>query len=147
MKTKLLTLVILFLYFQAPAQSANDVLGRWQSSHGNGQIQIYKRGDLYFGKIAWLSSPKDESGQLKRDVNNPSKPEQSKPILGLEILKDFTYKAEGLWANGKLYDPKTGNTYNCQMTLPEKNKLNIRAYFGLNILGKTETWTRVDERD
>ena len=147
MKTSLFTLFIFIFSLQASAQSANDIVGRWQSAHGNGQIQIYKRGDLYFGKIAWLNQPNDESGKPKLDVNNPSKQEQSKPILGLETLKEFKYKGDGIWTNGKIYDPKTGNTYNCQITLPEKNKLNIRAYFGLNFLGKTETWTKVDERD
>ncbi|MBC8054637.1 MAG: DUF2147 domain-containing protein [Sphingobacteriaceae bacterium] len=145
---KLSTIYILLVCIAniAAAQSANDILGKWQSAHGNGQIEIYKRGDLYYGKIVWLNQPNDETGKPKRDVNNPSKNLTSRPILGLEILRDFIYKDKGIWANGEIYDPKTGNTYNCQMTINNGNKLNIRAFFGLNILGKTETWTRIEAR-
>jgi uncharacterized protein (DUF2147 family) len=140
-----LLLLICFANSIAIAQSPDDVIGKWQSAHGNGRIQIHKKGDLYFGKIIWLSEPNDESGNLKLDVKNPSKALQSQPIIGLEVLKGFIYKGNGVWINGKIYDPKTGNSYNCQMSLPEQNKLNIRAYFGLSIMGRTETWTRIDD--
>jgi uncharacterized protein (DUF2147 family) len=78
------------------------------------------------------------------DVKNPSKELQSRPLVGIEVLDGFTYKGNGLWVNGEIYDPRTGSTYNSQMTLTDKSKLNIRAFFGLSILGKTETWTKVD---
>lgn len=143
---KFATLLLFLFAFQikSPAQAPNDILGKWQSAHGSGQIQIYKRGNLFYGKIAWLKSPNDKSGKPKRDIKNPSEALQSRPIVGIDVLKAFTYKGDGIWTNGKIYDPKSGNTYNCQMTLKEKNKLNIRAYFGLSLLGKTETWTRVE---
>lgn len=129
--------------FSAIAQTADDILGKWQSGHGNGRIEIYKRGDTYFGKIIWLKDPTDESGKPKVDIHNPSKELRSQPIIGLDVLKDLTYKGNGVWGNGEIYDPKSGRSYNSQLSLPEKNKLNIRAYFGISLLGKTETWTRV----
>ncbi|MEJ6982343.1 DUF2147 domain-containing protein [Pedobacter sp. P351] len=125
------------------AQSGDDILGKWKSGHGNGQIQIFKRGDNYFGKLIWLKEPNDPSGKPKLDIHNPSKELQTQPVLGLEVLKDFTYKGNGSYSNGKIYDPKSGNTYNCMMSIHDRDKLNIRAYFGLSILGKTETWNRV----
>jgi uncharacterized protein (DUF2147 family) len=142
----LILFILLFISQIVIAQNATDIVGRWQSAHGNGQIQIYKKADLFFGKIAWLSEPNDEAGNPKRDIKNPTKNLQSRPIIGLEVLKDFRYKGQGVWTNGEIYDPKSGNTYNCQMTLIGPNKLNIRAFFGLNILGRTETWTRVDNK-
>lgn len=146
MRRSVFILFTIFLFSEVLiAQTADDILGKWQSAHGNGQLQIYVRGSQYFGKIVWLKEPNDESGKPKLDIHNPSKHLQPQPIVGLEVLKGFTYKGDGIWANGKIYDPKSGNTYNCQMTMTEKTKLNIRAYFGLNILGKTETWTKVDE--
>jgi uncharacterized protein (DUF2147 family) len=144
MKAVLLLLIFSFNSV-AKAQSADDVTGKWQSAHGNGKIQIYKRGDLYFGKIIWLKEPNDQSGKPKLDIENPSKEAQSNPVVGLEVLKGFIYKGDGLWTNGKIYDPKSGNTYNGQMNLNEPNKLNIRSFFGLSILGRTETWSRVEQ--
>jgi uncharacterized protein (DUF2147 family) len=144
MKTVLL-LFMLFTSSLAIAQNPDEVIGKWQSAHGNGRIQIYKKGDLYFGKIIWMNEPNDESGKPKVDINNPNKALQSQPILGLEVLRDFIYKGDGLWMNGKMYDPKSGNTYNCQMSINEKDKLNIRAFFGLSILGRTEKWSRIQD--
>lgn len=144
-KISLSLIVWVLLLSTAFAQSPDEILGKWQSAHGNGKIQIYKRGEAYFGKIIWLNEPKDDEGHLKTDKNNPEKELQPRPIIGLDILKDFSYKGNNVWSNGKIYDPKSGNTYNCQMSIADKEKLNIRAYFGLSVLGKTEIWTKVDD--
>ena len=144
MKKQAFIIFTLLIFTQlAFAQNANDILGKWQSGHGNGQIQIYKKGNLYYGKIVWLREPNHDTGKPKRDIKNPSQSLRSRPIVGLDVLHGFIYKNTGTWSDGKIYDPKSGNTYNCQMTLQNKNKLNIRAYFGISLLGKTETWTRV----
>ncbi len=146
MTTKTVLLLLIFSVNSfAKAQGADDVIGKWQSALGNGKIEIYKTGDLYFGKIIWLKEPNDPSGKPKLDIENPSTEAQSNPVVGLEVLKGFIYKGNGLWTNGKIYDPKSGNTYNGQMNLKEQSKLNIRSFFGLSILGRTETWSRVEE--
>lgn len=126
------------------SQTADNILGKWQSAHGSGQIQILKRGDHYFGKIVWLKEPNDKAGKPKTDINNPSEELQSQPIIGLEVLKDLEYKGNNTWSNGDIYDPKSGRTYNCQVNIISKDKLKFRAYYGISILGKTETWTRVE---
>jgi uncharacterized protein (DUF2147 family) len=143
MKKMILFVSFLIIAITTNAQEADDILGKWQSGHGNGRIQIFKRDNLYYGKIIWLNEPNDESGRPKRDVNNPNESLKARPIIGLEVLKDFVFKGNGAWSNGKVYDPKSGNTYNCLMNMPDQNKLNIRAFFGISLLGRTETWTRV----
>jgi len=139
--------IALFLLLLIPtissSQTADDILGKWQSAHGSGQIQIVKRGEHYFGKIIWIKEPNDKTGKPKTDINNPSEELQSRPIIGLEVIKDLTYKGNNVWSNGHIYDPKSGRTYNCQVSINKKDKLNFRAYFGISLLGKTEIWTRV----
>jgi uncharacterized protein (DUF2147 family) len=125
------------------AQNADAILGKWINPSGEGQIQIYKKGNLYFGKLAWIKVPNDEAtGQPKTDKNNPDKNLRSKPILGLEILKNFKFDGEDVYEDGSIYDPKNGKTYKCKMTI-DGNKLNIRGYIGISLLGRTEAWTRV----
>lgn len=144
MKKTLLIVFTLFIKLTfVSAQTADEVAGKWQNGHGSEQIQIFKRSDNYFGKVIWLKEPNDASGKPKLDINNPDKNLQSQPIIGLEVLKDFSYRGNGVYRGGEMYDPKTGNTYNCVMRLRNKNILNIRAYYGLSILGRTATWTRV----
>lgn len=127
----------------ALAQNADAVLGKWINPSGEGQIQIYKKGNLYYGKLVWLKLPNDEAtDKPKTDKNNPDKNLQSRPILGLEILKNFKFDGDDVYEDGSIYDPKNGKDYSCKMTL-NGNKLKIRGYIGISLLGRSEVWTRV----
>ena len=111
MKRFNIILAFLLLSLSALAQKGDAVLGIWQSEHGNGRIQIYKTGNEYNGKLVWTKKALDESGKPNLDVNNPNESLRSQPIKGLEVLKDFTYKSEGTWDGGTVYDPRSGKTY------------------------------------
>jgi len=125
------------------AQKPDEIIGKWLNKDKEAHLQIYKKGNKYYGKLAWLKNPNDESGQPKKDSKNPSGELRSRPLLGLEILKGFEYK-NGTWEEGTIYDPKSGKTYSCKMTLDGKNKLNVRGYVGISLIGRTEVFTRVD---
>ena len=125
------------------AQNADAILGKWINPSGEGQIQIYKKGDLFYGKLVWLKLPNDEAtNKPKVDKNNPDKNLQSRPILGLEILKNFKFDGDNVYEDGNIYDPKNGKDYSCKMTL-NGNKLKIRGYIGISLLGRSEVWTRI----
>lgn len=123
------------------AQKKDDVLGKWINPSGEGQIEIYKKGDKYFGKLAWIKEPNDEKGKPKTDLKNPNADLRSKPILGLEILKDFVFE-DGKWTDGTIYDPKTGKTYSCNLNIKNDGQLNIRGYVGISLIGRSESWKR-----
>jgi len=145
MKIALVFASALLLSYFASAQTPASILGKWESAHGSGQIEIVKRGDHYFGKLINMKNPVDESGKPLLDKNNPSKELQSRPVLGIDLLTGFVYKGNNSWTSGKIYDPRSGNTYSGQLTMPADDKLNIRAYFGISLLGHTETWNRVKD--
>ncbi len=123
------------------AQKADDILGKWLNSSGEGQITIYKNGDKYFGKLSWIKDP-NENGKPKLDIKNPNEKLRSSPILGLNIVKDFIYE-DNKWTDGKVYDPKTGKTYSGNMSMTGLNQLNMRGYIGISLIGRTENWKRV----
>lgn len=125
-------------------QSKDDILGKWISEHGSGKIEIVKEGDGFAGKLVWLKEPLNDEGKAKTDVHNPSDELKSRPVIGLEILKNFKHTGEGEYTDGTVYDPKSGKTYNCKMTLKSKDKLEIRGFMGISLIGKSETWTRVE---
>ncbi|GGH09754.1 hypothetical protein GCM10011418_07870 [Sphingobacterium alkalisoli] len=118
------------------AQANDPILGKWQNPSGEGRIEIYKKGDKYFGKLYWI---KDAT---KKDVHNPDEKLRSRTIQGLEILTNFTKKGNN-YEGGKIYDPKEGKTYSCKMTVKGADQLDIRGYLGVSLLGRTETWKRV----
>lgn len=128
----------------AHAQQQDAILGNWQNPTGEGRIEIYKKGDKYFGKIYWLREPNNDQGTPKLDVKNPDPEKQNRPVKDLEILTNFVYKGKNVWADGKIYDPKSGNTYSSKMTLKDPNNLYLRGYIGISLFGRSETWTRVN---
>lgn len=142
MKHLAIFLLFVALGLTASAQNKDAILGKWVNSTGEAHLEITKRSDKFFGKLVWLKDPKDEKGVMKTDFKNPNSALRSKPILGLEILKDFVYD-DGKWTDGNIYDPKSGKLYSCNMTLKSNGDLNMRGYIGVSLLGRTEVWKRV----
>jgi len=118
------------------AQSNDPILGKWQNPSGEGRIEIYKKGDKFYGKLYWI---KDSS---KKDLKNPKESLRSRNLQGLEILTNFTKNGK-TYEDGQIYDPKSGKTYSCKMTLKGDDALDIRGYVGVSLLGRTETWKRI----
>jgi uncharacterized protein (DUF2147 family) len=139
-----ISMLLLFtvISLTAFAQNKDAILGQWVNSTGEAHVDIFKKGTKYYGKIVWLKSQKDEKGIVKTDLKNPDVSLRSKPILGMEILKDFVYE-DGKWTDGKIYDPKSGKTYSCNMNIKNNGDLNMRGYIGISIIGRTEVWKRV----
>lgn len=124
LKNILICLFIIFSTFQLYAQNNPDaVLGSWYNSTKKSRIEIYKCGEKYCGKIAWLQEPDNEEGKPKIDKNNPDAKLQNRPILGIGLMKDFKYASKNVWEEGEIYDPQSGKTYSCKMTLTDKDHL------------------------
>jgi uncharacterized protein (DUF2147 family) len=133
----------LAVYLTAADKEADSVLGLWLNEKKTSKIEIFKKGDKYYGKLAWLKEPNNKEGKPKLDVHNPDEKLKTKPILGLEILKDFEYDGDLEWEDGTIYDPRDGETYSCSMEMSDdKKELEIRGYIGISLFGKTTTWTR-----
>lgn len=119
------------------------IIGTWLNSSGRGQIEIYKEGNKYYGKLVWLKDPNDEKGQPRVDTNNPNNALKNKPLLGLVILRDFKHNGSE-WNGGRIYDPQNGKDYKCWMKLKDSKTLSVRGYIGVSLLGRTEIWTRIN---
>lgn len=154
MKTKFLSLVLFLMAFQIGAQApskADRVIGYYltlndDTGKESSQVQIFKATNgKYYGKIVWLAEP-TENGKAKVDDDNPDKALQGRPIIGLQLLKGFSYDEKtGEWSGGTIYNPTGGKTYNCFMKF-DGNKLKIRGFIGAAWmgLGKTATWIKED---
>ena len=139
---QLLTLILLLFSIHLSAQTKGDaIIGIWLTSGKEpARIQVYKQGNTYYGKIVWLKNP-TTNGVAKVDSKNPDKSKRSREIIGLVILNNFSFDDEE-WSGGKIYDPESGNTYSCNLSLKDNNTLKVRGYIGISLLGRTETWTR-----
>jgi uncharacterized protein (DUF2147 family) len=131
-------LIVLSLHAQT---NADDIVGIWLTGGKEpAKIQVYKSGNKYFGKIVWLKYP-EKDGQPRVDRKNPEKNKQSQQIIGIVILNNFKFEDDE-WNDGKIYDPESGKTYSCVLSLKGKNVLNVRGYVGVSLFGRTEVWNR-----
>ena len=141
MKTTLTTALLLtsFVLFG----QTDAIVGEWYNNEKDAVIAISKtEKNTFDGHIVWMEFPNDENGNPKVDNLNPDESLQSRPRMGLKIMYDFKYESDNKWTDGEIYDPKSGNTYNGNMSLTSENTLDLRGYVGLPIFGRTSTWTR-----
>lgn len=118
-------------------------VGLWYAEGGAAQVAIAPCGNSLCGQVVWLRSPLDEDGCDLRDRHNPDPELRRRKVTGLEILRGLRPQADGVWVGGNIYDPATGNSYACRLTLDGDDRLWLRGYLGIPLLGRTTTWTRV----
>lgn len=129
----------------AQTEAADKLVGVWEPSHGKARVKIEKIGNKYYGKIVWLKEPNDpETNQPKVDKNNPDESMRSTPLKGYRILKDFVLVSDKEWGEGTIYDPENGSTYKCVIRMKDDNTLDIRGYIGVEALGRTDVWKRLE---
>jgi uncharacterized protein (DUF2147 family) len=92
--------------------------------------------------VLWQKIPNNPDGTPRTDVNNPDEKLRKRPLKGLENLREFVYAGNNVWDSGRVYDPKTGNDYSCEMKLIDANTLEVRGYIGVSLFGRTDVWKR-----
>ena len=127
----------------ASAEEADAVLGQWYTDAEKKDVvvEIFKDNNLYSGKIVWLKNTNEDDGTPKVDDENPDEARRNDPILGMNLVKGFTYKGKNKWAGGTIYDPDNGKTYKCKMSL-KGDDLKVRGFIGVALLGRTVHWLR-----
>lgn len=138
-------IAILFIMIGSTALSfaqKEKVEGYWLNQEKDAKIEIYKAKDgKFYGKIIWLKEP-NRDGKPKTDINNPKENLRATPIIGMLILKAFEKEDDDDYEDGTIYDPKSGKTYSCNITVKNANTLSIRGYVGISLIGRTTVWTR-----
>ncbi|GEO04737.1 hypothetical protein AAE02nite_24010 [Adhaeribacter aerolatus] len=125
------------------AQKATQLpLGTWTNEDKEARFQIYKCGEKLCGKISWLKEPM-LNGKPKVDSKNPDEKLRGQPILGMVFLKDFSYTGNNKWDNGSIYDPKSGKIYACYLKILDENKMEVKGYIGISLIGRSQIWTRI----
>lgn len=137
-----LCFLLVFTLVQAQ-QNKGLPLGIWANADKEARFQIYKCGEKLCGKIIWLKEPL-LNGKPKIDSKNPDEKKREQPILGMVFLKSFEQVGENKWDNGTIYDPQSGKTYSCYMKMLDKNKMEVKGYIGIALVGRSQIWTRVE---
>jgi uncharacterized protein (DUF2147 family) len=123
---------------------ASGIEGTWRSAAGTIDVRIAPCGPALCGTIARVVSD--------RSMSDPSVSMAGAPGVGIVVLSNFlpAEGAEGAEGavesfDGYLYDRENRKMYACVMSLEAPDRLRIHAYVGVQLLGQTQTWTRVAE--
>ncbi|SDE55896.1 DUF2147 domain-containing protein [Riemerella columbipharyngis] len=136
-------LLFLMLVLCFSSLSFAQIEGKWKTIDDNigkakSIVEIYKKSDgRYYGKVVkLLITPADPKCSKCTDDR------KNTPILGMEVIRGIE-KDGSDFDGGTITDPKTGKVYKCTISR-DGNKLNVRGYIGFSLLGRTQTWLKVD---
>jgi len=129
--------------FSITFAGAQDVVGVWktiddQTNLPTSHVEIYKKGNTYFGKIVDIL--RDDPNALCTECDGDLK---NKPIMGMVILSDMVKQDSKTWTSGSIIDPESGKEYKCKIYLKSNLSLTLRGYIGAPLFGRSQEWIRI----
>jgi uncharacterized protein (DUF2147 family) len=125
------------------AADAASAVGFWKNEDAT--FEIFEDQGKLSGKIVAIQEPRTADGKEKTDIHNPDPSKRERPIIGLVFMSGFTRKSDSRWENGSVYDPKSGNTYSSNLELDGPEKIKVRGFIGISLIGRTDVWTRKEQ--
>lgn len=116
-----------------PARAESEPVGLWLTQDHDGVIAIEPCGDALCGRIAgvFLDHPDDRMPVDYRGVSQCNLP----LIAGARRIQPNLWK-------GRITHPRSGDTFGVEFRLDPRGDLALRGFFGVPLLGHTQTWTR-----
>jgi len=105
-------------------------------------VRVTDAGGVLTGKVEKIVDPAKQDS--KCDKCSDARKDQ--PVLGMTIVEGVKKNPdEAYWDGGTILDPNNGKVYKVRMTPKDGGKaLDVRGYFGAPLLGRTQTWIRVE---
>lgn len=148
MRIYLLIFSIFIMAGRSYAQPADAILGNWSSVRRNVNVQVYREGNEFKGRVTWFKDTDDKSKPMltRTDENNPNPKLRIRKILGLQVLSRLRYNTKTKrWEAGKIYDPKTGKTWSAVAYLDEAEILNVKGFWQFEFIGRTMKFERMSK--
>jgi uncharacterized protein (DUF2147 family) len=116
---------------------AHQVLGIWLTQDHDGLVEISRVADgTYQGRIVGGNDPD------RLDDTNPDPALRREHLQGHLIMQGMHYLGAGHWSTGTIRDPNNGHVYKCRLQLLNPERLQVRGFLGISLLGRSQIWTR-----
>lgn len=105
-------------------------------------VRITDSGGVFTGKVEKILTDKPDA-----KCTECSDERKGQPVQGMTILRDIKPDAndKSTWVGGDILDPNDGKIYKVLLKLVDGGKkLDVRGYVGMPMLGRTQTWIRVE---
>ena len=105
-------------------------------------VRITEAGGVLTGKIEKLVDPAKQDSKCEKCTDE----RKDKPVLGMTIIRNAKADAaKAVWEGGEILDPNDGKVYKLRLTPADGGKkLDVRGFIGFALLGRTQTWIRVE---
>ena len=145
MKKLLITLALAAAAGTALAQTSP--VGLWktiddETKAEKSQVRITEVGGVLTGKVEKVAdaSKQDAVCELCSDERKGQK------VLGMTIIRNAKPDADkARWEGGDILDPNNGKVYKLLLKpIDGGKKLEVRGFIGMALLGRTQTWLRLE---
>jgi uncharacterized protein (DUF2147 family) len=135
------------LAWSATALAQATPVGLWktiddETKQERSHVRIAETGGVLSGRIEKITDPTKQDA--KCDKCEGAKKDQK--VIGMTILEGVKrHGGADHWEGGTILDPNNGKTYKVRLTPKDGGKsLDVRGYVGAPMLGRTQTWVRVE---
>ena len=107
-------------------------------------IRVTESGGVFTGKLEKFLDPATKTDTTCEKCSDERK---DKPVLGMTLIRNVKKNADeaAQFDGGDILDPNNGKVYKVRMKPIDGGKtLEVRGYIGSPILGRTQTWIRVE---
>ncbi len=123
----------------------DDIVGVWlitEDGVPTEKVEVYECGDGFCGRIVWVAAAAEGPAL---DVKNKKEELRERPLLGLEVMKDFRFDGKDTWRDGRFYAYRKGKTVSPKLTLvdPDHLKIQVKILF----VKKSFVWERAADGD
>ena len=128
---------------------ATTPMGLWktiddESKKEKSLVRIADAGGVLVGRIEKLLDNADKPDAVCEKCTDERK---NQPVIGLTIIRGVKPHDDDkeLWEGGDILDPNNGKVYKLRLKPTQGGKrLEVRGYIGMPLLGRTQTWIRVE---
>ena len=146
MKTIITALALSVLSATAMAQA--NPAGLWrtiddETKQEKSLVRITDASGVLSGKVEKVADPAKANAVCEACTDE----RKGKPVVGMTIIRNAKQSADDKehWEGGEILDPNNGKTYKVRLTPKDGGKsLDVRGYVGAPMLGRTQTWVRVE---
>ena len=142
------TLIACALLAHALAFAQANPAGLWKTIDDDGKtekslVRVTETGGVFSGKIEKVFDPAKQAAVCDQCSDD----RKGTPMIGFLLIRNVKAKADDntMWDGGDITDPGNGKVYKVRMKpIDGGQKMEVRGYIGAPILGRTQTWLRME---